>query len=356
MVISSPEQVTSAWLTERLASRGILHHGEVTHIEISDQSFRQGTFGNIASLDVTYTADTVGSVPKYLFLKTSKSDLHPEALAFGEREVYFYTEMAEFTASLPIPRCYDAAYDAASGRSHILIQDLSSTHFQTVYPIPPSPRQCELLMRSLAQVHAAFWNSPLFAQDLGHLSETFSATATRRRLEATLSDFLEFLGDSLLPAQQRIYQDVLAAPLLSRREERRERLAAVTLTHGDAHPWSFMLPRDTEADQVMVIDWHLWEISPPTDDLAYLMAYWWAPSRRAALERPLLDVYYRQLVECGVERYDWDMFQGDYRESVAFTTLIPIGQFRRKAPLAVMWNGLENSTAAFQDWNCAEVL
>ncbi len=354
MVIFTPEQITPAWLTERLASRGILHSGAVTHITVTDQSSRQGTFGNIASLDVTYTADTVGSVPRSLFLKTSKADLHPELLAFGEREVYFYADIAEFTASLPIPRCYDAAYDATSGHSHILVQDLSATHYQTVYPIPPSPRQCELLIRSLAQVHALFWNSPLFSQDLGHLSETFSATATRRRLEATLPGFLEFLGDSLLPAQQRIYQDILAAPLLSRREERRERLAAVTLTHGDAHPWSFMLPRDPEADQVMVIDWHLWEISPPTDDLAYLMAYWWGPSRRAMLERSLLETYHQQLVECGVEQYDWDMFQRDYRESVAFITLIPIGQFRRKVNPAVMWNGLENSTAAFQDWNCAE--
>ncbi|MGH2347367.1 MAG: hypothetical protein ACRDG4_19230, partial [Chloroflexota bacterium] len=47
--------------------------------------------------------------------------------------------------------------------------------------------------------------------------------------------------------------------------------------HGDAHAWSFMLPRDTEADRVMVIDWQLWEINAPTDDLAYLMAFWWAP-------------------------------------------------------------------------------
>lgn len=248
MLISSPEQITPEWLTERLTRQGLLSRGVVTQIRIAGQSSQQGTFGNTASLEVTYSEDTNGPVPRRLFLKVSKSNLHPETRAFGEREVAFYHVMTGPPGEPPIPRCYDSA------------------------------------------------------------------------------------------------------------EERRRCLAAVTLTHGDAHPWSFMLPRTPEAGHVMVIDWQLWEINVPTDDLAYFMAFWWAPGRRAALERPLLETYHRHLLDYGVQNYDWDACWRDYRESVAYTTLIPIGQFRRKVNLSVLWSGLENSTAAFQDLSCADLL
>jgi hypothetical protein len=307
-------------------------------------------------LDVTYSEDAAGPVPRRLFLKASKSDLHPETLSFGEREVAYYTAMTGRADSLPIPRCYDSSYDARTGGSHILIDDLSTTHCQTAYPIPPSPQHCEMIVESLAQLHALWWNSSQLLRDLGHLCERFRAAATRLRLEATLPGFLDFLGDALLPGQRQVYQAVLASPILLRREERLRRMEAITLVHGDAHAWSFMLPRDMGSGRVMIIDWHLWEIAAPTDDLAYFIAFWWAPGRRAALERPLLETYHRHLLAHGVEGYTWDACWRDYRESVAITTLTPIGQYRRKVNPAVMWSGLENSIAAFHDLSCADVL
>ena len=36
--------------------------------------------------------------------------------------------------------------------------------------------------------------------------------------------------------------------------------------------------------------------------------------------------------------------------------LVPIGQFRRRQHHAVIWSGLENSSAAYQDLRCAELL
>jgi len=354
MLIYTPEQVTPEWLTERLIRQGILQRGVIIQIRIAEQSFQKGTFGNTASLEVVYSEDTNGPVPRHFFLKVSKSDLPPETLAFGEREVAFYDAMRG--RSLPIPRCYDGAYNAGSGHSHLLIDDLSPTHYHTAFPLPPSPQHCEMIVKSLAQLHAQCWNSVQLSRDLGHLCANITATATRLRLEVTLPGFLEFLGDTLLPAQQRVYQDILTSSLLERREERRQRMVAVTITHGDAHPWNFMLPRATEAGQVMVIDWHLWEINVPTNDLAYFMAFWWGPGRRATLERPLVETYHRQLLDYGVENYDWAACWRDYRESVAYTTLIPIGQFRRKVNLSTLWSGVENSTAAFQDLTCTDLL
>ena len=356
MLISTADDITPEWLTEQLTQHGVLLRGVVTQIVIKDQSSQKGTFGNTASLAVGYSLDTTGPVPRQLFLKASKAHLHPEVLALGGREVGFYAAMQGRAAGLPIPQCYDSAYDAGSGHSHILIDDLSSTHGQPAYPLPPTPGQCALIMQGLAQLHAHWWNSERIVHDFGHLGEIRTATTTRLRLEATLPSFLDALGDILLPAQQHVYHAVLSSSLLARREVRLQSLEQVTLNHGDAHAWSFMLPRTAEDGPVRVIDWQLWEMAPPTDDLAYFMAFWWPAGRRAVLERPLVETYHRHLLACGVQDYDWDTCWRDYRESVAFITLIPIGQFRRKVPLSVLWSGLENSTAAFHDLRCADLL
>lgn len=356
MLISTPVDITAEWLTERLAQQGVLQRGVVTQIEIGEQSSRRGTFGNTTSLAVTYSLDTTGLVPRQLFLKISKAHLHPEVLALGAREVGFYDAMQGYAEGLPIPRCYDSVYDAESGHSHILIDDLSSTHVQPAYPLPPAPEQCAGIMWSLAQLHAHWWNSTRIVRDLSHLCDINTATATRLRLEATLPSFLHTLGDALLPAQQHVYHAILSSSLLARREARLQSLAQVTLNHGDAHAWSFMLPRSVEGGPVLVIDWQLWEMALPTDDLAYFMALWWTAGRRAALEWTLVETYHRHLLARGVGNYDWDACWRDYRESVAYITLVPIGQFRRKAPLSVLWNGLENSMAAFHDLQCADLL
>lgn len=243
MPISTPTDITPEWLTERLTQQGVLQRGGVTRIEIAEQSSQKGTFGNTASLAVTYPRDTTGPGPRQLFLKVSKAHLHPEVLALGAREVGFYDALRGHAERLPIPQCYDSAYDAQSGHSHILIDDLSSTHVQPAYPLPPGPGQCALIMQSLAHLHAHWWNSARIVRDLAHLCATSTATATRLRLEATLPSFLHALGDALLPTQQHVYHAILSSSLLARREVRLQSLAQVTLAHGDAHAWSFMLPR-----------------------------------------------------------------------------------------------------------------
>jgi hypothetical protein len=105
-----------------------------------------------------------------------------------------------------------------------------------------------------------------------------------------------------------------------------------------------------------LIDWQLWEVNVATNDLAFLMAHKWSPYRRAALERSLLQEYHERLTSHGVANYDWDTCWRDYRESVILMTLVPIGQFRRKQHPAVIWTGLENIMAAFQDLSCEELL
>jgi len=134
------------------------------------------------------------------------------------------------------------------------------------------------------------------------------------------------------------------------------KLENVTVIHGDAHTSNMMLPKDSATHTVILIDWQLWDINIPPMDLAFFIALHWNPRRRALLELPLLRRYHQQLMTCGVEDYAWEAVWNDYRRGVITASLIPIGQFRRNSPAGVVWFGLQDSLAAFEDLNCAELL
>lgn len=356
MVIQSLDQVSPDWLTATLKARGILERGAVKSIAFDSESLNRGFVSNIATLRLEYSPDVLGNPPSSLFLKMSKPDVHAELLARGCHEVAFYQAVAGIAHDLPIPMIFDVECDGTTKRSHILMQDLAGTHFQKPLPIPPPIRQCELIVESLARVHARWWNSPRLGVELGERLDETRAKATLERLKASLAPFTDYLGDALLPQQKRAFEQIFASDFLERRTARLMALKNVTLIHGDAHTGNLMLPNDPTRDDVVLVDWHLWEINVATIDLAFLIALHWSPQRRAYLERTLLQRYYDTLIANGVTKYDWNDFWDDYRDAVIIMTLIPIGQYRRNSPAGVVWFGLQDSMAAFEDLECAELL
>ncbi len=356
LILTHWEQATPAWLTDCLRAAGSLTAGQVAAVSGDTQAFNQGYLSNIAQLTLRYSAEAAGRRPERLFLKLSKPGLHAELLERGRHEIAFYTEVGRGAADLAVPACYAAAYDPATHRSHLLLDDLSATHMQKPLPIPPSNRHCELMVAALAQVHARWWRSPRLGTALGQRLDAAGAEQSRQRLEATLPAFIDHLGDALLPEQRRAYEQILGSSFLLRRAQRLIALDRVTLIHGDAHAGNMLLPRDPEAGRVALIDWHLWGIDLATFDLAFLMALHWSPARRARLEQPLLRHYLDQLRAGGVSDYAWDALWDDYRAAVVVMALIPIGQFRRGSPAGVIWFGLQDSLAAFEDLHCAEIL
>ena len=356
VLIRSIDQITPTWLTQRLRETGVLQRGEVISVRPGTSKFPQGAVAEITSLTLTYTPDASGNLPTQLALKCSRSEVHPEKLAAGSREVKFYQAMAGLEYHFPIPPCYAAGYDIETGHSYILMADLSATHYQTPFPIPPPVKDCNPVVESLAHIHAHWWNNASLGVTIGEPFDAVIAEAGRKRLAATVPGFMDFLGASMVPAQRRIFEQILASGFLECREERYKEMDTVTLVHGDTHTGNLLLPRDATRDKVYVVDWHLWGISVAMDDLAFMIAHRWSPQRRAALEQSLLRHYHQQLLARGVEDYDWAACWRDYREAVILTVLIPIGQFRRNSHFTVIWMGLENSLAAYEELECAELL
>lgn len=356
MRITQSKDVTPELLTELLTASDVLRAGAVTEVVCEMESSHKGFISNVATFQLTYSEGAQGNVPHRLFLKLTKPDLHPEYGAVGEHEIKFYTDILPAGPPLPVARCYYAEWEATAGRAAFLLDDFSQSHFHRPLPLPPVPNHCYRIVESLARVHAYWWNHPQLGKTIGTPLSPADADASLKRLEATFPKYLDYLGDALLPAQRLAYERIFASAFLPRRAERLITQNTVTLIHGDAHTNNLLLPHDDQRGQVVLIDWHRWGIDVPLYDLAFLIALHWSAERRAALEQPLLRHYHAHLLQQGVTDYSWEECWRDYGENVIVVTLIPIGQFRRQMPAGVIWYGMENSVAAFNDLACVELL
>ena len=139
-LLTTPEQATPEWLTTALHQDGQLPEGHVTDIRVL--STAPTSVWTRYHLQVRYSADAPPSAPEHLLLKLSKrtgqhGDTRFYALASG-KEVFFYANIAATPAmaNVPIIRCFHSAHSSAEQGSHILVEDLSHTHWQPPLGLP----------------------------------------------------------------------------------------------------------------------------------------------------------------------------------------------------------------------------
>lgn len=353
-LITDVNQITPAWLTDVLQESGHLPQGQV--VEVKREPGPKAV-SLITPLQARYSDDAPNSAPSRLVLKISKPFLESET----PKEVEFYRFIASRVTNLPVIRCYQAAYSPELGQFHLLLEDLSETHFpHPPSQLPPLKAYSEQIVEALARLHAFWWDDVRLGKEIGKPpSETTAksdvATELAQWAEKTLPDFADFLGDRLSPERRRIYESAILSlpPRLS------TRLAAgkgLTLIHGDIHIGNFLYPHDPTHDTVRILDWKSWSIDIGADDLAHMMAIFWFPERRSRLERELLRRYYNCLLEYRVTDYEWEACWYDYRLSVARYLFYPMWQWSKGAPADIWWNHLERVMLAFQDLGCAELL
>lgn len=338
-------------LTERLRASRALPSGRVTAVHAGER--RTTILSTIVPLRVEYSLDAPGDAPPRLLLKTSRDGLDPGLWSVGEREVAFYRQAAPLMPEGPLPRCYDA--ECASGRFHLLLEDLSDTHvILTAWPIPPPVEACERIVDTWAAFHAFWWKHPSLGREVGAFLDaaTLARFATEHR--GRYERFAETLGDRLGPEARAVYARVWDA---------RERFytparlyATYTLVHGDAHVWNLFYPRPGIASGIRIIDWDAWRIGRGAADLAYMIAVHWYPERRARLEARLLERYHAGLLAHGVTGYSLERLWEDYRISVIGQLAIPVWQQAAGLHPSIWWPHLHRLLAAFDDLGCAALL
>ena len=275
-LITSVESVTRQWLSEILKQ------------PVTDVQIQPVVGGYDGKWRITATSAD-GSVQP-LFLKLNE-DTH---------EARFYQAMQTHQAGVPLVPCYDIGI--ADGKSHLLLQDLSATHeSRPPSQMPPIGRECEAIIDGLADLHAFWWNSPQLGTTFGGWSEDALRQSYNQEV-ALYSAFADFMGDRLSPQRRVIYEQVGAklTDLLVRRFAQ----GNLTLVFEDVHSGNFLYPRNP-ADKLYFIDWEQWGVNIPMNDLAYMMALFWSPERRARLEKPYLQRYHERITAKGIA-YTWD--------------------------------------------------
>lgn len=340
----SIDDITPQILTTLLSHAGLLPTGQVTGIHFQpEKTVPFGSAHPLYHLVVEY-AKVDNQPPERLFLKFGKS----------HKEYFFYTRIAPALGIPYLVKCYHAGYDSQTDQTCLLLEDLSATHFQTEWPLPPSEALCFQTVERLAEIHACGWQHPLLESELRSALPAGRSWADRIALATEqLPAFLSFLGDRLSPSQQAIFKLILPSCYLW---DALPGTPNLTLTHGDFHVWNALYPRDPARDTIRFFDWNMWDIGRPSDDLAYLIALHWYPERRERLERKLLSHYFDHLCEYGITEYNWETFWRDYHISVARSLLIPVWQWSRGTHPAVWWPHLERGLLAFEDLECNDFI
>ncbi len=345
-VLTSVEEVTPRWLTRLLSENGFLKHGEV--VSVQNVLTRTLPLSVVSRLSVRYSSDS--SAPSQLFLKISNDTLQQ----VNSKEVEFYRTVAREMNSRALIQCYDAQYSVESGRSHLLLEDLSETHLQPESPSPPQRLHCELAVECLAELHAFWWNHPRLGNGIGSLFSEEELSTFLSDVETNVLGFIDFLGDQLSGNQRKIYDRVLASKekIWGHLTDAR----GLTVTHGDAHWWNLLYPHDTTRDQVCLFDWQLWHVDLGPRDLAFMIALGGYSERMAALEQNLVRRYYDRLIARGVRNYTWDDCWHDYRWSALRNLNIPVIQWSQGRTAELWRSNLERAMLAYDELSLFELL
>jgi thiamine kinase-like enzyme len=345
-----PKAAGAERLTEALRRSGLLGEASVCNVAVmaSFRKLRSHTF----RLRLEYEGPA-RDAPSSLILKMGHLDSTGRPSYANRREIAFYRDIAPAQPKQLVPRCFEAAEATDTSAWHLLLEDLTDSHFiATEWPLPPKFEQYQAIVQAQAHFHATWWDNPDLGVSFGSYVDDWDQVL--RILGDQLVRFTDQYGEMMPPERRELYQSLLerAPQLLARHRSRRN----LTLIHADAHPWNFFLPRIGVGEGVRLIDWESWRIDTATDDLAYMMAMLWYPDRRRRMEQPLLDFYHSALLANGVRGYDRQALDDDYRLSVLWLITRPIAQALNNIAAQNWWNNLERIMLAVDDLGCRDLL
>ena len=342
---------------ERLLAPSFLEERIAQHQNLNGASLLSavpraiGASGYLSDLTgVTLAWSHATGAPTRAVLKVS----HP---GFGQPELPFYERIAKHLHSPVIPRFYVGGVDEPTGRTWLLIEDLSESHQQpSEEPLPPTFDRCVHIVEALARFHATGWTradgSDVAVPGMG--PTLWNRLQTSEWLAGACERLFAQVGDTVDECTRDTYARFLSGlPALI---ERANQFQHRTLVHGDAHVWNWMVPRDNATGVAKLIDWDGWHVGAGVWDLAYMMALQWDRAVRQRFEMPLLDRYHVVLTGLGMTGYSREAFQEDYRLAVLLHLRTPMARFERGMSAFVWWPQLTRVSHAVEDLDCLDLL
>jgi hypothetical protein len=249
-------------------------------------------------LDLSYGPGTGAGLPRRLILKTMLASPHAPA-AMYENEVRFYREVrADLDIEAPV--AFASSFDPSTGRFGLLLEDLTERGARFPSALDPvRVGEVRSILGHLANLHARFWDSARFDDDLAWVGTPMSGG---------MYEVFDLIGLELIEDQvdRNPFKQELIAPLgrsvaemweLLWRVQRRHCDRPFTLLHGDPHLGNtYLLPGDRGG----LLDWQLMMRGSWAHDVTYLMVTALEPEDRRAHQHDLLGEYLERLGSAGV--------------------------------------------------------
>jgi Ecdysteroid kinase-like family len=337
------------YLTNVLRRSGTLRDGRVCNVVVENS--KSTVISRIVRLGLFYDSAASGA-PDSLILKTGLPERAGAKWNSGRQEVAFYMQVATQMSAPVVPRCFDAVWDDDTNNWHLLLEDLTTSHFTLAsWPMPPTLEQSERIIAVRARFHAGWWADPRLGVSIGTFVEPYDPPL--RLFAEEFVRFADRVGDRLPAERRSIYERLIEKG--HRLNERYHAHRNMTIIQGDAHVWNVFLPK-AGGDDLRLFDWDSWRVDVATDDLAYMMALHWFPDHRRRYERHLLDRYHAELLTHGVTGYDRYALDDDYRLSVLWQIATPVWQAWNNIPSGIWWPHLERIFMAVDDLGCRDLL
>jgi Phosphotransferase enzyme family len=303
-LVSRPDQVTPAWLTDVLREAGALDVGaRVEGFEAT--SIGTGQVGANVRFVLTYDGQPG---PPTVVCKFASAD--PDSAAAGvstltyETEVAFYRELAH-TVHVSRPHCYFADLEHGTANVVVVLEDLAPAE-QGDQIAGCTVEQAELVMDEAAKLHAPRWGDPTLA-DMAWLNRPPSGgTVLLLFWEGFLARYRETLAPATIAEGQRLVSAVAALQNL--------RPLVPTAIHGDFRLDNMLFDDSSAARPVTVVDWQTVHVGSGPQDVAYFIGNAFADvdECREHQER-LVRTYHDRLLERGVKDYSFDECWLEYR-------------------------------------------
>jgi hypothetical protein len=342
--------LSAAWFAEALDA-------PVTGMEVVDA--HSGTTGR-ARVRLGYRRDAGG--PELLFVKLAPFDARQRRFldytGIGVTETRLYATLAR-PGRLPVrvPAVWCAETDGE--RFVMVLEDLPSSGCR--FPRREDedfPSLVESTVAELAALHAAYWESPLFATELAWVPERagFGPGGGKDPEAAAASGMfvakaLDRFAADMPPAFERVGRLYVerTAEILDLWDEGER-----TLIHGDAHLGNLF----AEGSRTGFYDWAMVSRSPGVRDIAYFCCNSVPTELRRQRENALLDSYCAALAARGVtlarERAEEQYRLFSVFSWVSATSTAAMGS--RWQPEAVGRGGMLRATAALEDLDAAGAL
>jgi hypothetical protein len=173
-----PRAARAEYLTDALRRAGALGAGRVRDVVV--ESSKATILSRIIRLRLSYDGPATDA-PASLILKTGLPERADARRNPGQYEVAFYTQVAAAIPEAPVPCCFDAVWNEDTNDWHLLLEDLTDSHFTLTYwPMPPTRPQSEAIVAARARFHAALWDDPRLGTSRPRLPARSSASNALR--------------------------------------------------------------------------------------------------------------------------------------------------------------------------------